>query len=57
MKEYLKEYNTAYTTGAFIQLIKGKWIVVGFEDYIYYDGILVKNIETKPYIETGKKEF
>lgn len=50
-KQYLKEYDTVYTTGAYLQIERGKWEIISFTKDTYYDGRLVKDIGTKPYIE------
>jgi len=50
-KYELKENDTAYATGVFIRWNGKWWEVVSIEDDTYYDGKLVEEVESKPYIE------
>lgn len=50
LKYELQENDIAYTTGAYIRWNGKWWDVVSFEDDTYYDGELVEEVESKPYI-------
>lgn len=51
MKYKLKKYDIAYATGVFLRWNGKWWDVERFEDDTYYDGKLVEEVESKPYIE------
>jgi len=57
VKRYLEKGDTAYTTGAYIVYAgDGKWTLGSMEEDTYFDGAIVNNEETKPYIEVKVKQ-
>ena len=53
-KYYLQIGDTAYATGVRIRRDEEGFHIVGFEDSTYHDGVIVEDMEGKPYIEYEK---
>ena len=52
MKNYLKKYDRAFSTGVYLVWDGEKFVTDGFEDDTYFDGDLVNWDEYgKPYVE------